>query len=76
MDGMLPDTPHCAMPSRSYATILASPGSSYDQGTWIPSLPSFELFDHDGPVGIELHCSRRSPSKLTISFNLSEPIFS
>ena len=36
------------------------------------SFASFELFDHDGPVGIELHCSRRSPSKLTISFTLSE----
>ena len=35
---------------------------------------SFELFDDDGPVGIDLHCSRRSPSKLTVSFNLSERI--
>ena len=40
------------------------------------SFASFELFDHDGPVGIDLRCSRRSPSKLTVSFNLSEPIFS
>jgi hypothetical protein len=38
----------------------------------LDSFASFELFDHDGPVGIELHCSRRSPSKLTISFTLSE----
>jgi hypothetical protein len=42
----------------------------------LDSFASFELVDHDGPVGIELHCSRRSPSKLTVSFNLSGPIFS
>ena len=35
---------------------------------------SFEMFDYDGPVGIDLRCSRRSPSKMTISFNLSERI--
>ena len=38
------------------------------------SFASFELFDHDGPVGIDLRCSCRSPSKLTVSFNLSERI--
>ena len=55
-----------------YAPFCAFRGARRHLG----SFASFELFDHDGPVGIELHCSRRSPSKLTISFNLSEPIFS
>ena len=31
---------------------------------------------HDGSVGIELLWSRRSPSKLTVSLNVSERIFS